>query len=224
MHLNIELTKNRELLKQYYKLREKSFREKLGISAFDGTEDELDKNSDILVARIGDECIGGIRICGAHQSSKIPLENKPGFLAQQLPNLNLQQLRYCQWMRFTLCPKINTPKAYIQNQFILAIVLFSAVLGYRYGFCASSRVHHRFYKRILSKHGYDYRGCENIEVKKEGEFDELEHLLYLADLHTNVGELKAMPTINVNTSFCLNLKEQQPLHHSALTFSRSETT
>ncbi len=220
MHLNIELTKNRELLKQYYKLREKSFREKLGISAFDGTEEELDKNSDILIARIGDECIGGIRICGANQSSKIPLEKKPGFLAQQLPNLNLQQLRYCQWMRFTLCPEIDTHRAYIQNQFILAIALFSAVIGYRYGFCASSPVHHRFYKRVLSKYGYDYRGCENIAINKEGEFDELEHLLYLGDLHTDVGELKAMPTIDVNTSFHLNLKEQQPIHQSVLTFRR----
>jgi len=214
MNLNIELTKDGELLAQYYKLREKSFREMLGISEFNGAEEELDRSSDILIARVGSRCIGGIRICGAHQSVKIPLEKYSGSLAQQLTSLDLSQLGYCQWMRCTICPDDGMPRAFIQHQFILATVLYSAALGYSYGFCASSRAHHRFYKRILTKFGYEYCDCDGVAINKEREFTNLEHVLYVADLQSGSGKESDMSALSAHSSLCLDLSEQTPICQS----------
>ncbi|WP_448546751.1 hypothetical protein [Thalassotalea fusca] len=216
MNLNIELTRDGELLAQYYKLREKSFQEMLGISEFNGAEEALDRSSDIMIARVGERCIGGIRICGAHQNVKIPLEKHSGFLAQQLSNLDLPHFGYCQWMRCTICPEFGMPRAFIQHQFILATVLFSAALGYRYGFCASSRAHHRFYKRILSKFGYEYNECGYIAVEKEPEFTNLEHVLYIADLHSSEADAKENSGFSACGSLCLNLEEQESICQSML--------
>lgn len=210
MHVTIELTKNPDLLNQYYKLREQSFRDKLGIEKFDGGEDELDKNSNILIARIGERCIGGVRICGNDENSKLPLEHQKGFLEQRYPALNIKPAGCCQWMRFTLCPELDIPKAFIQNQFILATAKYSSALGYKYGICVSSKVHHRFYKRTFAKYGYDYWSGGDVTLTKEGEFDDLEHLLYFTDLHSGVSESEGV--IDVASSFHLNLKEQRPLY------------
>jgi hypothetical protein len=212
MHVTIELTKDPELLHQYYELRERSFQDKLGIAQFDGTEEELDKSSDILVARIGDRCIGGVRICGVDDSDKLPLEDKAGYLEQKLPTLDMQDAGLCQWMRFTLCPEMDIPIAYIQDQFMYAAAQISKALGYKYGFCVSSRIHHRYYKRALSRFGYDYWDCGDVTVDKKGEFDDLEHLLYMTDLHSGIGESKIINPVDVTSTFHLNLKEQRSLY------------
>ena len=216
MYLNIELTKDGELLNQYYQLRERSYRDILGISAFNGAEEELDRSSEIMIARVGGRCIGGIRISGASSTGQIPLEKSPGFLAQELSNADLLPSKYCQWMRCTICPEVNMPRTFIQHQFILATVLFSAALGYCFGFCASSRAHHRFYKRILSKYGIEYRHCDSVVINKEREFSDLEHVLYITDIRASVAVLKAMPALSAKTSFCLDLTEQETIFQSML--------
>lgn len=208
MHVTIELTKDPELLNQYYKLREDSFRDKLGISSFNGEEDELDKQSNILIARIGNRCIGGVRICGGGHSQKLPLEEREGFLAEQFPDLDLQPTDCCQWMRFTLCPQLEYSKAYMQNQFILATAKFSSALGYKYGLCVSSKIHHRFYKRTFSKYGYDYKSGGDLGFSQPNEFDGLEHVLYFTDLYSPQEDGDCPAHIDLSTSFHLDLQLQ----------------
>ncbi|NRA72640.1 MAG: hypothetical protein HRU24_16635 [Gammaproteobacteria bacterium] len=187
MHVVFEITNDQKLLNQYYSLREESYREVLSLSDFNGEEDELDRQSDILIARIGELCLGGIRICGSNSNSKskpLPLENLTEQLRVKLPFLDLDRNGYCQWMRLTLRPEIDIPKFNLQKQFCLALAKFSKSLGYRYGFCISGKVHHRFYKRLFKNFGYDYWSCENVEIAKEDDFDDLEHLLCAIDVHS----------------------------------------
>ena len=60
----IEFIESRDpaLLEQYYQLRQTCFRKELGIPDFDGSEDELDRQSSILLAIQDGRCIGGARI------------------------------------------------------------------------------------------------------------------------------------------------------------------
>ena len=113
MHVVFEITNDQKLLNQYYSLREESYREVLSLSDFNGEEDELDRQSDILIARIGELCLGGIRICGSNSNSKskpLPLENLTEQLRVKLPFLDLALNGYCQWMRLTLRTEIENPK------------------------------------------------------------------------------------------------------------------
>jgi hypothetical protein len=62
MTIIFEVTTDQLLLQQYYRLREVAFREEIGISDFDGSEEPADRKGDIFVAHQGGRCIGGIRI------------------------------------------------------------------------------------------------------------------------------------------------------------------
>lgn len=214
MHVVFEITNDPDLLEQYYKLREESYREVLLLPEFSGVEEELDRNSDILIARIGDRCLGGIRICGSDNMDLLPLEQSGDDLTSQMPHLGLDNVGYCQWMRLTLRPDTKIPKIQLQKQFCLALTKFSASLGYRYGFCISSKVHHRFYKRLFRQYGYDYWNCENITVAKEGEFDDLEHLLCVTDMHSVPQETPVNQYTELNVTYHLNISDNAPLYYS----------
>ena len=62
MSITFELCQDPQLLQQYYQLRQDCFRRELGLPDFDGSEDESDRKGQILIARIGDRCVGGARI------------------------------------------------------------------------------------------------------------------------------------------------------------------
>jgi len=213
MHVIFEITTDPKLLAQYYQLRTNSFRKVLGLPDFSGKEEELDRSSDILIARIGDKCLGGVRICGVDKKDLIPLEYSTTQLTNQLPSLSLDRFGYCQWMRLTLCPEMDIANADLQKQFCLALTRFSASLGYRYGFCISSKVHHRFYKRLFRQYGYDYWNCEDVEIEKEGDFDDLEHLLCVTDMFSAPREELATQYTELNVTYQLNIQQQAALYY-----------
>jgi hypothetical protein len=215
MHVVFEITKDPDLLAQYYKLREESYREVLLLPEFSGVEENLDRKSDILIARIGRQCLGGIRICGADNMGLLPLEQSADDLSTQMPHLGLDNFGYCQWMRLTLRPDTEISKMHLQKQFCLALTKFSASLGYRYGFCISSKVHHRFYKRLFRQYGYDYWNCENvaIEKEKEGDFDDLEHLLCVIDMHSVKQEELVNEYTELNVTYHLNIQQDTALYY-----------
>ncbi|MFT7098995.1 MAG: hypothetical protein ACJAS6_000864 [Rickettsiales bacterium] len=55
-------TKDKDLLKQYYDLRERQYRKKLGFEKYDGQENKYDKTGDIVVALYEEKVIAGGRI------------------------------------------------------------------------------------------------------------------------------------------------------------------
>ena len=213
MHVIFEITSDQDLLKQYYKLREESYRKVLRLPDFCGIEEELDRKSDILIARIGSQCLGGIRICGADNMDLLPLERSGEQLTQQMPHLSLNSVGYCQWMRLSLRPDIKIPRINLQKLFCLALTRFSAALGYRYGFCISSKVHHRFYKRLFRQYGYDYWNCENISIEKEGDFDDLEHMLCVTDMDSVAQGDLANQYTELNVTYQLNIQEKSALYY-----------
>jgi len=213
MHVIFELTKDPDLLKQYYKLREERFREVLSLPNFSGIEEELDRKSDILIARIGNKCLGGIRICGSDNTAPLPLETADYSLNDQMPHLQLDNVGYCQWMRLSMRPDIEIPKLHLQKLFCLALARFCAELGYRYGFCISSKAHHRFYKKFFHKYGYNYWNCEGVVIKKEGDFDDLEHLLCVTDMYSAPQEELATQYTELNVTYQLNLQQQAALYY-----------
>lgn len=207
MQVVFEITTDAKLLAQYYELREKSYRKTLKLDNFCGREEELDRQSDIMIARIGDECLGGVRICGADNQELIPLEHSSESLEKQLPDLDLDQNSYCQWMRLSLSLSrdLKIPHLELQKQFCFALTKFSIKLGYRYGFCLSSKIHHRYYKRIFTQYGYNYWKCDDVSIELEEEFDDLEHLLCVTDMYSIESDDINIPHTEFNVTYHLNI-------------------
>lgn len=182
MQVTFEITKDVNLLKQYFILRERTFKRVLGLSQFDGSQEAYDAQSNIFIARIGNHVIGGVRILGSDTSSSLPLEKDSVSLSKQLPELNLDAHLYCQWMRFTLTQETDVPHKELHRDFFLALAVATHDLGYRYGFCVSSKVHQRLYKQTFAKIGYVHQTCRDVMVESEQEFDDLEHMLCVTHL------------------------------------------
>jgi len=185
MHVLFEITKDAELLNQYFALREKTFKRVLGLNQFDGSGEQIDEHSDIFIARIGRRVIGGVRIFGGTSTRGLPLESESQSLGSQLPELQLGSYRYCQWMRLTLTQETDIPAKELHREFFLALAITTNQLGYRYGFCVSSKIHQRLYKQTFSKIGYVHSGCNDVQVNSEEEFNTLEHILCVTDLNSN---------------------------------------
>ena len=60
--IEFKLSRDPQLLQQYYDLRERCYRKELGIPDFDGSEDADDQRGRILLAIENGRCIGGARV------------------------------------------------------------------------------------------------------------------------------------------------------------------
>jgi len=192
MHVVFEITKDAELLNQYFALREKTFQRVLKLNKFDGSGESSDDKSDIFIARVGPRVIGGVRIFGCTSQQRLPLESGTQHLPAQLPDLQLDVNGYCQWMRLTLTQETNIPAKELQRDFFSALACATYDLGYRYGFCVSSKIHQRLYKQVFSRIGYLHFGCGDISMENEKEFNDLEHLLCVTDLQPNFQQQRKM--------------------------------
>jgi len=182
MHVVFEITKDADLLEQYFALREKTFKRVLGLSQFDGAGEQSDHTNDIFIARIDNIVIGGVRIVGCTPQQSLPLEYGYHHLDQQLPQLHLKECGYCQWMRLTLTRETQIPAKKLHADFFLALAIATNELGYRYGICVSSKLHQRLYKQTFARIGYRHSAYTNIMVENEDEFNDLEHLLCVTDV------------------------------------------
>ena len=180
MPIIFEFSKQEDLLKQYYKLREECFRNELGLDAFDGTEDKYDKNGKILIVRDGQTCVGGVRITGCFLfgESLMPLEQKGLDISQILPRLSLSLAPYCQWERLVLRPEYRGMD--MLRGVCKALIRGCASLGYHYAFNVTGIKRARLYKRIHSSLGFDYEIYNQLEMPVDKDFSHLEHLLSIA--------------------------------------------
>jgi hypothetical protein len=158
-----------ELLEQYYQLRQACFRKELGIPDFDGSEDESDRQSHILLAVKDGRCIGGARI-----SPNIPIEGR-------LPELaDLEQEACCMWERFVLDPAERTVQLF--RDFCGHLIEYSALIGYQYALVLSSLRNARFYRQYHSALGIGFQIHRSVPDCAQGAFTGLEHYLSVSNL------------------------------------------
>ncbi|CAA0123474.1 Uncharacterised protein [Halioglobus japonicus] len=168
MSLEFKITRDAQLLDQYYRLREQCYRSELGLSGFDGSEDEQDKHSDIMVALDGDRCVGGVRI-----SSHITLTS-------QVEQLGLEKEQCCMWERFAINPVMRTLGMF--REFNNHLVDASRDSGYDNAMVLSSLANARFYRRCHSALGVKFQIHRQVPHCAQGIFSGLEHYLSVAHL------------------------------------------
>ena len=168
LSLEFKITRDPLVLEHYYQLRERCFRDELGLSGFDGSEDEQDRRSRILVALQGGRCIGGVRI-----SPRVTLTS-------QAHQLGLDKERCCMWERFAIAPVIRTLDVF--REFSHHLVNTSRDSGYHHAMVLSSLPNARFYRRCHSALGVKFQIHRHVPHCAQGVFSGLEHYLSVAHL------------------------------------------
>lgn len=168
MSIKFELCREPLLLAQYYYLREQCFRKDLGLPDFDGSEDERDREGQILIARLGDRCVGGARIT-------------PGTpIGTHLREMNLAVDNCCMWERFVVDPEVRSVQ--LVRDFCAELIEESRRFGYDFAVVLSSLCNARFYRMCHSALGVDFQIHRQLPEMARGAFQGLEHYLSVAHL------------------------------------------
>ena len=169
MSVEFVVSRNRDRLKQYYQLRERCFRNELGLPDFDGSEEEGDVQGKIILALWNGRCVGGARI-----SSHVALPS-------QLDQLELRREDCCMWERLVIDPSVRTLQ--FAREFCAHLVQASHESGYQYAMVLSSLRNARFYRRCHSVLGVGFDIHRPVPHCAEGVFAGLEHYLSISHLH-----------------------------------------
>jgi hypothetical protein len=156
------------VLGQYYSLRERCFRQELGLVGFDGSEDEYDRQGVIVVALKDGNCVGGARI-----SSHITL-------ISQLELLELDQSACCMWERFVMDPAERS--VFLVREFVANLIQISLDGGFQNAMVLSSLRNARFYRRCHTALGVGFQIHRPVPHCAQGAFAGLEHYLSIAYL------------------------------------------
>jgi len=161
--LTYEFTTDPALLHQYYVLRSLIFDRALQVS-LPAEADEIDQQSDILIARQGNQVVGGVRmqIIEPHSDTKTMINQYGGDAKKTLPNLDLDKKRYCELSRMVI------PEEFQNSDVVSGI--FSSLLerslkehidyGLLIGMKSALRVHRKIFNRL----GVDVSCIDKINV------------------------------------------------------------
>lgn len=178
MSVSYEITKDPQLLREYYQLREHCYQQELRLTSFDGSEELADQNGHILVARNNEGCLGGARI----------VKNTESLLSDQsLPDLmlmlDLTPGSCCVWERLALSQPMRCQRR--QPEFCDQLIATSRALGYDYALMVSSVKNARFYRICHSRLNVKFQICDQLVWNPTGTFSHLEHVLSVAHLRTS---------------------------------------
>lgn len=192
MAIVYELSNDPFLLSQYYKIREACFRTELGLSLFDGGEDQHDVPGQILIIREGDVCLGGVRVSGClpEEFGWLPVENPEFQLRDACSDFLLQSDGYCQWSRLAIRPECRNRVDVLH----LCEKLIETALsqGYLYSFYITGSARTRLFQKLHLKLGCKYEVLHDVSLPVEEGFESLPHLLSVARL-----DKKAIPFIQM---------------------------
>ena len=166
--INFEVTRDPDLLEQYYTLREHCYREDLGLRNFDGSEEACDRNGHVLVVHRNGRVIGGAR-----SSSTVPS-------GERYQELNLNESICCVWERFVLDPIHRSVK--LAREFLTHLIHISNLLGYQHALILSSLRNARFYRACHTAVGVPFEIHRSTPEFARDEFAGLEHYLSVAHL------------------------------------------
>lgn len=168
MSIEFIVSQDPQLLEQYYQLRQACFRKELGIPDFDGSEDDVDRQSHILLAIQDGRCIGGARI-----SPNIPVEG-------QARELDLDEDDCCMWERFVVDPAVRTIQ--LIRDFCAKLIEYSRYFGYQYALVLSSLRNARFYRQCHTALDVGFQIHRAVPDCAQGAFAGLEHYLSVSNL------------------------------------------
>lgn len=162
--VTFEFTRDPALLQQYYELRWRMYTEKWGLEHFPTGPDEFDERGMMLIARRDKLVVAGIRmlIRSPRMNKPLQIEADGIDLRQELPDLHLDRVPYCELSRFARLPEYRGPEFAVQIN--RALKRKAIAHGVKYGFVLSPRSQARSYRLINQHEGESYVICDQVPI------------------------------------------------------------
>lgn len=164
LFVSYHFTQDPQLVDEYCIMRERCYRESLGLMNFSGAEDTIDHASVLLLSLWYSDVIGGLRLTVRRpgESVKLPLEVEGFYLNDLFPDLDLANETICEVSRFAVLSPYRVRG--VADRMIEVIVKKNIKLNCRYHFAIAPAIHQIRYKRTLSRLGVKLQVCEDIPV------------------------------------------------------------
>ncbi len=146
--LVFEFTRDPGLLHQYYQIRSNEYKAFHG-EAYETTENEYDRSAHIMVARIGNFCVGGVRINTKtpRNNGLLPMEKAADFrIEEYFPELRHQQVAYGEVGDWVLLPEFRGGQ--ISDEMTRRIFEKASALNIEMLFVLTSPLQARLYKQV----------------------------------------------------------------------------
>jgi len=144
--LTFEFTRDPALLHQYFRIYESECRVLNNNPDYKIAEQEYNNKSHIVVARMGNFCVGGARltVSSPRQPQKLPVEINGFKLTDFFPHLEQKQMRYGELSRLVLLSEFRTGD--IARQMFSHLYRKAVALQLDIGFAAAPLINIRAYK------------------------------------------------------------------------------
>lgn len=169
--VTIQMTKDPELLKQYYDLREREYKREWGFVEYSGQEDDFDKKSNIMVVVENGEVVAGLRV-------SIP---DTGYLSNEEPKENFTYQEICKSCGISLegVKYVEVSAVVVDKNFsnVLLGKMFNNVImscrsfGIKYIFGVSTKHCNRDYYMALKKLGVESIIVNQIQAPKKSKYN-----------------------------------------------------
>lgn len=176
-----ELTRDPGLLHQYYQLREQMFISVWGLDNFSGKEDEFDSKSDIMVARLGNQVIGGCRLTFSHPNHplRLPME-KEFIISDLLPELPLEDCIHVEISRMAILPEFQNSLAMLEIS--RQLLMRGAQQKARYAFTLAPVPLARNYRKAAYLFGLNWVIRNDVVIPEREEYEGIKMVLSMLDL------------------------------------------
>lgn len=175
-----EVTKDPGLLHQYYLLRDNLFMHLWGIEKGESAEDEFDAVSDVIIARVGNHCIGGGRLTISKPRARkaLPMETKELRLAIALPQIAKES--YGEISRLTILPELHNSAE--NMELACRLMTQAADKGVHYLFMLAPQKTIAHHNKAASLLGLKWQSRSDVEVADREAFDGIKMTLLMLDL------------------------------------------
>lgn len=177
-----EISWDAGLLHQYYRLREDMFISLWGLQNFSAEEDAFDEISDIVIARMGRQCVGGSRLTFKEPSlgNLLPMEGDDFMLADVLPELPIADTRCVEVSRLAILPEFQNSSVMLDltRQMIKRSMEKQAF----YAFNLAPVPLARSYRKTVQLLGVKWNILNRIAVPDREEYEGIKMVLSIMDL------------------------------------------
>ncbi len=169
--VTITITKDPELLQQYYDLRDKEYKDYNGWVEYDGAENDFDRKANIMVAVKDGKVIAGLRVSVPHTgylSNEVP---EKSFTYKEICHscgIGLEGVKYIEVSAIVLDRKADNV---LLSKMLRDIVVYCRSNDIKYMFGVSTQKCNRDYRATLKAIGVASVIVDQIEAPKKSKYN-----------------------------------------------------
>jgi hypothetical protein len=152
-----------------------------GLQQFSGKKDEFDDISDVMVARVGRQVIGGCRLTFSTPDHRaLPMEGQDFNLEDTFPEIPLHTMEFVEISRMAILPEYQN--SLVMLELSRQLLKRGAEKRARFAFTLAPVPLARNYRKAASLFGLNWKIRNDIEIPDRQEYEGIKMVLSMLDL------------------------------------------